>query len=167
MFKTFMDSKPQGKHTEADAPMDALPPPCLFGSPTADGLETRSPLEVQSVGAQRSGEKWVKGGWVKSVDDPWGLKVFSLLFFFVGFWRDQALDVFLCFLQKNGKSRILAMLAYLLRRVPHCGDFFAHPLGGATEAIWLHTVGSRSKASPDRKKRPSTKKLVVDGCFQK
>ena len=57
MFKTFMDSKPQGKHTEADAPMDALPPPCLFGSPTADGLETRSPLEVQSVGAQRSGEK--------------------------------------------------------------------------------------------------------------
>lgn len=89
------------KHTEADAPMDALPPPCLFGSPTADGLETRSPLEVQSVGAQR----------------------------------------------------ILAMLAYLLRRVPHCGDFFAHPLGGATEAIWLHTVGSRSKASPDRKKK--------------
>ena len=56
------------------------------------------------------------------------------------------------------------MLAYLLRRVPHCGDFFAHPLGGATEAIWLHTVGSRSKASPDRKKRPSTKKLVVYGC---
>lgn len=60
-----------------------------------------------------------------------------------------------------GKSRILAMLAYLLRRVPHCGDFFAHPLGGATEAIWLHTVGSRSKASPDRKKRPGTRGLVV------
>ena len=59
------------------------------------------------------------------------------------------------------------MLAYLLRRVPHCGDFFAHPLGGATEAIWLHTVGSRSKASPDRKKRPGTRGLVVYGCFQK
>ena len=52
------------------------------------------------------------------------------------------------------------MLAYLLRRVPHCGDFFAHPLGGATEAIWLHTVGSRSKASPDRKKRPGTSILM-------
>lgn len=52
------------------------------------------------------------------------------------------------------------MLAYLLRRVPHCGDFFAYPLGGATEAIWLHTVGSRSKASPDRKKRPGMRGLV-------
>ena len=130
--------------------MDALPPPCLFGSPTGDGLETRSPLEVQSVGAQRR-ENWggsVKGGRVGS------FVCFLLLFLFVCFLRPSPL-LFLFFCQKS-KSRILAMLAYLLRRVPHCGDFFAHPLGGATEAIWLHTVGSRSKASPDRKKRPGS-----------
>ncbi|CAL1170519.1 unnamed protein product [Cladocopium goreaui] len=87
------------KQTEADAPLDALPPPCLFEAiGTEDGsLEAcRSPLEVQSVGSQR----------------------------------------------------ILAMLAYLLRRVPQCGEFFAHQLQGD-----FGTWSQRSKVSADRKKK--------------
>ena len=104
---------------------------------------------------------------MKGPRSPWGLKVFLflLLLLLLASEETKPLMFFVVLLKKIGKSRILAMLAYLLRRVPHCGDFFAHPLGGATEAIWLHTVGSRSKASPDRKKRPGTRGLVVYGTW--
>lgn len=44
------------------------------------------------------------------------------------------------------RPRILALLAYLLRRVPQCGDFFAHRLGAA------EGLTARSKATADRKK---------------
>ena len=87
----------QGKHSEADAPMDALPPPCLFGSPTGDGLETRSPLEVQSVGAQRR-ENW--GGSVK------GGRVGSFVFFFV--------VVFVCLLLE---TKPLVVFVFFVKKV--------------------------------------------------
>eukprot|EP00913_Durusdinium_trenchii_P020600 g19348.t1 len=93
------------KRTEADAPMDALPPPCLFEA--SDGKAYRSPLEVQSVGSQR----------------------------------------------------ILAILAYLLRRVPQCGEFFARKL--AHEA-WMSGFQS-PKLSPDRSKKARVDQVLMPG----
>ena len=86
------------RQTEMEAPLEALPPPCLFEGLEGPKLPHRSSLEVQSVGSQR----------------------------------------------------VLAILAYLLRRVPQCGDFFARKLQSEP---WLKTfqapqwLADRSKKS--------------------
>ncbi|CAJ1438796.1 unnamed protein product [Effrenium voratum] len=87
------------KQSEADAPLDALPPPCLFEAEA----QARSPLEVQSVGSQR----------------------------------------------------VLAILAYLLRRVPQCGEFFAQKL--ASEP-WMSSF--QVKPTSDGKKSKTDHRLL-------